>query len=224
MSVRMTRKRAVTWWTGKAVDKYFLGFMIPDKISTHYDGYEPFFYAHGLEVLCKAFVIGKKFPDYRGKPFQEAKRVIDGIAKSLGHDLIRLVKEMISYDVLPANFLSEVHHRSHTNNVDFTNEDMLKTLKAVYLEARYPVVELDHQRYFREKVKDNPKATNKRLPEIPKMSHEVERFSRKLFFVILGRIEKDFRLKMSRNKFSTDISDGDWMRFTNLFFRYDGAA
>lgn len=219
----MTRERAVTEWTRRAIDKYFLGFMIPEKISCHFDDYEMFFYAHGLEVLCKAYVIGNKFPDYKGKSFVEAKKVIDGIARNLGHDLIRLVKEMIGYGVLPPNFLSEVYRRT-SDNVDLTNEDMLKTLKAIYFEARYPVVELDHQRYYREKIKNNPRATNKKHHEIPKMSHEVDRFSSKLFVLILGRIEKDFGIKIPREKFLNDIVDNDWERFSNLFFRFDGAT
>ncbi len=219
----MTRERAVTEWTRRAIDKHFLGFMIPENISRHYDDYEMFFYAHGLEVLCKAYVIGKNFPDYRGKSFVEAKKVIDGIAKNLGHDLTRLAKEMIGYGVFSPDFLSEVHRRT-SNNVDLTNEEMLKTLKATYFEARYPVVELDHQRYYREKVKNDSKATNKRFPEILKMSHEVHRFSRKLFVLILGRIEKDFGIKISRDKFLYDIEDNDWERFTNLFFRHNGAT
>lgn len=219
----MTRERAVTEWTRRAIDKYFLGFMIPEKISRYYDGYELFFYAHGLEVLCKAYVIGKKFPDYRGKSFVEAKKIIDGIAVNLSHDLTRLTKEMISYGVLPPNFLSEVYRRT-SNNVDLTNEDMLKTLKATYFEARYPVVKLDHQRYYEEKVKNDPKAINKRFPEILKMSHEVDRFSRKLFVLILGKIEKDFGIKISRERLSNDIRKNDWERFNNLFFRYDGAT
>jgi hypothetical protein len=218
--MRMSRARAVREWTRRAIDKYFLGFIFPDRISSYYGDYEPFFYAQGLEMVCKAYLIGTAFPLYRDKSFAKAKKEIDRIARGHSHDLGKLVKELISLGVIPIDFLDKVHYHDSINNVDITNQDMLKTLWAVYLEARYPVAKLDYQRHYEEKIKGNPKAKNKRIVSIPKMSHEVGLFNRKLFTLILKSIENDFRLKISREKLRADIDDNDWERFSNLFFRY----
>ncbi len=216
--MRMSRKKAVTEWTKKAIEKYYLGFVIPDRISEYYDDYEPFYYAHGLEVLCKAYVIGKRHPEYKNMPFSKAKSVIDNIAKEYKHNLFRLLRALIDYNALPTGFMAATHHHSNINNVDITNEDILKTLSALYIEARYPVVELDYKRHYLEKVKDNPKATNKRYPEIPKLSHQIERFSREMFLLIITKIEREFMLKELRHKLCEDIDNNDWARFSNLFF------
>jgi hypothetical protein len=150
--------------------------------------------------------------------FNAAKAKIDEIAKDLGHNLKKSVEKLISKTVFPSGFLNEVYYHSNINEVDLTNLDILNTLQAVYVEARYPVIELNYQRYYREKLRNNPKAINKRYPEILKYSHMLGNFSIKLFRIILSRIEKDFRLKIPRVKFCSDIRDNDWQRFSNLFF------
>jgi len=77
----MSRKRAVQEWTARAIDKYFLGFVIAEKISKSYEDYEPFFYAHGLEMICKAYIIGNRYSQYKNLSFNVAKTKIDEIAK-----------------------------------------------------------------------------------------------------------------------------------------------
>jgi len=216
--MKMSRARAVQQWTAKAVDKYFLGFVLPEKISKSYENYEPFFYAHGLEMLCKAYVIGDGYSQYKNLSFNAAKVKIDEIAKDLGHNLEKAIEKLIVKTVFPSGFLNDVFYHSNINEVDLTNLDMLKTLQAVYFEARYPVVELNYQRYYRKKLRKNPRAINKRYPEILKYSHMLQKFSIRLFRIILPRIERDFRLKIPRDKFCSDIRDEDWQRFSNLFF------
>lgn len=201
-----------------AIDKYYLGFVLSAKVSRSYEDYRPFFYVHGLEMLCKAYIVGDKYPQYRSLSFDTAKKELNDIAKHFGHNLKKLIEELVKKSVLPSGFFNDVHYHSSINEVDLTNLDMLNTLKAVYLEARYPVVEPDYKRYYREKVRNNRKAINKRYPEMIKYSHELERFSIKLFRLILTSIERDFRLNISRDKFSSDINDTDWRRFSNLFF------
>ncbi|MBW2078233.1 MAG: hypothetical protein JRI71_11920 [Deltaproteobacteria bacterium] len=217
--MKMSRARAVREWAAKAVDKYYLGFvLLSEKISRSYEDYKPFFYAHGLEMLCKAYIIGDRHSQYKDLSFRAAKAKIDKIAKDFGHNLRKCIEELSRRTAFPSGFMNKVHYHSSINEVDLTNLDMLNTLQDVYLEARYPVVELNYQRYYREKVRNNPKAINKRYPEILMYSHELERFSIKLFRIILPRIEKDFRLKLPRDKFCSDIRDEDWERFSNLFF------
>jgi hypothetical protein len=216
--MKMSRARAVQEWTARAVDKYYLGFVLTEKVSRSYEDYKPFFCAHGLELLCKAYIIGDRYSQYKNLSFKAAKVEIDQIAKDFRHNLKKLIEELIRKTVLPSGFMNDVQYHSSINEVDLTNLDMLNTLQAVYFEARYPVVELDYQRYYREKVRNNPKAINKRYPAILKCSHELERFSIELFKIILPRIERDFRLKLPRDKFCSDISDKDWERFSNLFF------
>jgi hypothetical protein len=217
--MRMSRARAVRQWTIMAIDKYYLGFVLTDTVSRSYEDYAAFFYAHGLEMLCKAYIIGNRYSLYRSLSFNAAKAELNEIAKHFGHNLKKLIEELIRKSVLPAGFLDHIHYHSTINEVDLTNLDMLNTLKAVYIEARYPVVEPDYKRYYKEKVRNNPKAINKRYPEIIKYSHELERFIIKLFRLILTSIERDFKLTFSRDKFSSDINDKDWERFSNLFFK-----
>lgn len=215
----MSRARAVREWTRRGIDKFFLGFIIPGRISRYYHDYEVFFYAHGIEVLCKAYIVGKEFSSYKNKSFKDAKREINKIGLRFRHNLEELAKELIKYGVLPPGFLSEVHCRLFINNVDLTNRDILATLTNLYLEARYPVPQLDYQRFYEERIKGNPKARSRRTIGIPSDSHEMGTFAQKLFTLILKRIEQDFGLKISREKLQADIDDNDWERFSNLFFR-----
>lgn len=215
----MSRSEAVKLWIGRSISQFYLGFFISEKISFHYKDYRLFFYANGLEMLCKAYIIGNRYYEFKNLSFKGAKEKIDDIAKKFGHNLNSLIDELIKIRVLPADFFNEVHHHNHINNVDFTNSDMIKTLKALYLESRYPVIELDYKRYYYEKVKNVPYATNKRLIAIPSASHEMEFFVRKIFILLLTKVEKDFRLKISREKLQGDIPDRDWDRFSNLFLK-----
>lgn len=217
--MRMSRSRAVREWTRRAIEKFYLGFIIPDRVSTYYHDYEVFFYAHGLEVLCKAYIVGKEFPRYKDKSFKGAKDEIELIVRPFGHNLEKLVGKLMDYRVVPNNFLSEVHCRLFINNVNLTNRDVLKTLRSLYLEARYPVPQLDYQRFYEERIKGNRKAKHRRTVGIQSASSEMGTFTRKLFAMVLKRTEKDFGLKISREKLRRDIEDRDWERFSNLFFR-----
>ncbi len=218
----MSRSRAVRIWTRRAIGQFFLGFIIPDRISRCFDDYEVFFYGHGLEVLCKAYIIGKEYSRYKDKSFREAKEEIDKIARELGHNLPSLVGRMIGYGVLPTDFLSRIHCRLGVNDVELTSSDVPKTWKNLYLESRYPVPQLDYQRFYEERIKGNRKASNRRYVAIPSRSHEMETFTRKLFSLVLKKIEKDFRLDISREKPGADINERDRERFSNLFFRQSG--
>lgn len=215
--MKISRVEAVSLWLTRAVSQFYLGFIIPEKISSYYKNYRNFFYANGLEMLCKAYIIGSRYSEYKNLSYTKAKEKIEYIARNFGHNLNRLIQELINIKVLPTGFLNEVHHRSNINNVDFTNLDIIKTLKALYFEARYPVIELDYKRYYREKVKKVPSAINKRLIEIPSASHQMERFILKMFKLLITKVENDFRLKISREKLRGDITDRDWNRFSNLF-------
>jgi hypothetical protein len=215
----MSRCRAVGEWTHRAIEKFYLGFIIPDRVSYHFHDYGVFFYAHGLEVLCKAYIVGKEFPRYKDKSFTKAKKEIDNIVKRFSHNLESLVDELIRYGVIPTDFLSKVHCRLNVNEIDITNREILKTLRSLYLEARYPVPQLDYQRFYEERIKGNRNAKNRRSVGILSASHEPGTFARKLFALVLKRIEKDFGLEISREKPHHDIDDRDWERFSNLFFR-----
>jgi hypothetical protein len=129
--------------------------------------------------MRKAYIIGNRFHEYKNLSFKEGMKKINKNAKYFLHDLNNLIQELINIKVLPTGFLNKVHHRSNINNVDSKNLDIIKTLKVLYFEARYP--ELDYKRYYREKVKNVPSAINKRLIEIPSASHEMERFILKIF-------------------------------------------
>lgn len=215
----MSRSRAVREWTRRAIEKFYLGFIIPDRVSTYYQDYEVFFYAHGLEVLCKAYIVGKEFPRYKDKSFKRAKEEIESIVRPFSHNLEKLADELTGYGIIPKDFLSKVHCRLFINNVDMTNRDILKTLRSLYSEARYPVPQLDYQRFYEERMKGNRKAKNRRTVGIPSASSEMSTFTRKLFAMVLKRIEKDFGMEISRVKLRSDIDDRDWERFSNLFFR-----
>ena len=123
----LTRNAAVSWWVSFAMDDFVIQFTALNK----WNGYQPFFLAQGLEKLSKAFLIGMKESTFKDRPFEDAKQIVDKIARDLKHDLRPILKEVQQHVDLRAEISSSYD--------SFSGTDIIKILEAAYKECRYPV-------------------------------------------------------------------------------------
>jgi hypothetical protein len=100
----------------------------------------------------------------------------------------------------------------------YSEDDLLHALNAVYIEARYPVV----QPFYRTKGRDGKERF--RISIGKKIYHDLlnetapRDYARSMARVLLKRIEDEYSVKISPSRFSRKISAQDWKRFMNVFY------
>jgi hypothetical protein len=201
--MKMSRKRAVTTWTGFAMDDFLIAFFALEA----WRRYQPFFLAQGVEKICKAYLIGQRYSEYEMMDFEKAKTTIHKIAKDLSHGLNGLIKEVQKTITGISGLI--------TKGWDgFTGDQIIDALQAGYTEVRYPVpISISRK---------HPVRGERNMYWDPLMSSGLEKFSFAVSKAIIDAIEKEYRLKIPRsNVYNTTISDRDWTRFFNLFFKSD---
>ncbi len=194
------RATAVREWIGYGLDDLIVQFFGLEK----WRPYQPFFLAQGLEKICKAYMIGMKSGEYENLSFKAAKREIDKIAKSYGHDLTVLVKEL-----LPC--MSSIKSVLAGQYDGYAGNEIVKILDAAYQECRYPVVNSISENY--------PVDGSKSMYWDPLYSSALEKFSFMMAKTVLIASEKEFGIAIPRdNLCPSRLDEKDWSRFSNLFW------
>ena len=202
----LSRQEILQTWIESSIEDFYLSFELGNKWHRH-----SLFYCHqGLEKICKAYHIGKYLKSLENFNDESALKQVDTIAKSLNHKLSRMVKCLQSKRILP----------TYTALRPYSEDDLLQGLEAGYTEVRYPVPHPFHL------TRDQNGKERFRIPsDTLKMYHDFLgetaplHYARSMTSALLKSIETEFAVQISDSKLSEKISDEDWKRFTNLFFK-----
>jgi HEPN domain-containing protein len=202
----MDKQKILQTWITSGIEDFYLSFELEDRWHRH-----SIFYCHqGLEKICKAYHIGKSSARWEELNDASALKEIDRIAKSLNHKLFQMVKCLQSRRILP----------TYTTLRPYTEDDLLQGLEAAYTEARYPVPHPFHL------TKDQHGKERFRIPidklemyRDPLGETAPRDYARSMARALLEKIETEFAVRIPDSKVSSKISDKDWKRFANIFFK-----
>ena len=203
----MNKERILLTWAGSGIEDFYLSFELEDRWHK-----QSIFYCHqGLEKICKAYCIGKCSARWEKLSDGLALKQIDRIAKTLKHDLPRFMKCFQSRGILSG----------YRPPRPYSEDDLLEGLQATYIQARYPVPQPFHL------TRDRSGKERFRIPSGNlKMYHYLvgetapRDYARSMARALLTKIETEFAIRIPVSKFSKKISDKDWKRFTNVFFKF----
>lgn len=214
MKSHLTSKTTVVkLWALHGLVDFYIGFDIWDR----FDWYSAFLWHQGLEKFCKAYLLGTKSSEYECLPEQQARKTIDKIVrKEMGHNLIDMLDKLIAIKVLNKEVKTKVYRYY---GKDYTGEELIEILEKAYIECRYPLITDPVKRvYF------TPEKTSW---WDPLSSQELMNFTFEVGLKILGSIEKDFNITISRNRTENEgllfkfVKNEDWLRFRRYFFEED---
>lgn len=87
----------------------------------------------GLEKFVKAVLIFHLHQEYEGMTRTDAKKRINELAKGMGHDFKKMLKDL-------AHFMADDIARIKKTNFDgYSGSDLIRAVCAGYMETRYPV-------------------------------------------------------------------------------------
>ena len=87
----------------------------------------------GLEKIIKAVILFNNHEEYEALSKKEAKNKINEIAKSWGHDFKSIFNELSKIGV------DQINHLKTMNFDGYLGNDLVRAIKAGYMETRYPV-------------------------------------------------------------------------------------
>lgn len=205
--MKKDKEMIIQTWVSHGIKDFFISFEFEDANKWH--EYSTFFCHQGLEKICKAYLIGTKATDYESLPEQQALDKVNKIAKEIGHELRTLMGLLCLRNVFSEIDISQKIER-------YTGEDLIDILEKAYIESRYPISNPMHKKYPIHK-KGNYKMYNDPIKTTAPI-----KYSRKIALAVLKKIESDFSITISRDKFSQKIADKDWARFSKVFFDTNG--
>ncbi len=221
--VTKLKKEDVVWlWATRGVAEFYIGF----DIWNRFDWYSAFFWHQGLEKLCKAYLLGTKAAEYESKSEQQAKEIIDKLAKNkkeMGHNL-EMLDKLILMKVLDKDIMTKSFARFKDESIDenITGKDCVVVLEKAYTECRYPLVPNPASRIYL--------SPNKAISYNIMSSQDLMKFAFEVGLSILQKIEQDYNFIVPRDnilktedghrvKFLTFARDKDWIRFRRIFFK-----
>lgn len=201
----LNKQKILQTWIKSGIEDFYLSFELEEKWQRH----STFYCQQGLEKLCKAYHIGKYLKCLESFNAESALKQVEIIAKSLNHKLSKMVDCLQSKKILP----------TYTACRPYSEADLLQALEAAYTEVRYPVPHPFHL------TKDHGKERFRIPSATLKMYHDPLgetaplEYARSMARVLLGKIETEFAVRIPDSKVSSKISDKDWKRFVNIFFK-----
>ena len=200
------RQKILQTWIKSGIEDFYLSFELEERWHRH----STFYCYQGLEKICKTYHIGKYLKHLENFKAKSALKQVDRVAKSLNHELSRMMKCLQSRRILPTYAASR----------PYSEDDLLQGLEAAYTEVRYPVPHPFHL------TKDQHGKERFRIPSATlKMYHDPLadtaplEYARSMASALLKKIETEFSVRIPDSKVSGKISDKDWNRFTNIFFK-----
>lgn len=208
MHPKLKREEVVRTWARSGIKDFCIVFHIENKFAH----YSTFFCHQGLEKLCKAYLLGTRAAEYESASVSATKNRIDEIARNeCGHDLEEMIMKLVSFKVLDKSIFKKKY--ATFGEKDITGKNIIRILEKAYLECRYPVPNPVHRNY--------PIKTKGQIKifDSPIGSTKLRTFAYETGLEIIEKIGQDFNLVISRDKFSSSIDDGDWIRFRRIFFK-----
>ncbi|GMV50240.1 MAG: Guanosine-5'-triphosphate,3'-diphosphate pyrophosphatase [Nitrospirae bacterium] len=223
-SSRTNKTQVIQNWITSGIKDFYISFEF--ESARKWPEYSTFFCYQGLEKICKAYILARSASVWEHLPEDRRSKRINKIAKDLGHDLEKLLSCLRSRGVLP--IAPPKQDRGHGQNKKFepySEDELIRILKAAYIEARYPVPRNDkiHTKF--------PRSENRRPEDGRRFSHPLKetapiQYARKTALAIVKKIEEDFSIECRRDKetFSYKISNESWERFQRVFFRLESSG
>ena len=203
----MDKETVILTWVKSGIQDFYLSF----ELESQWQRYSLFFCHQGLEKICKAYYLGECSLRWESLDDESALKEINKVAKTLGHDIRCFVKYMQSREILPPYT---------TNHPYYSEDNLLDSIQAAYIEARYPVPKPFHL------ARDREGKERFRISSAPNnWYHDLLgetaplKYARSMARALLKRIELDFSVRSPESKFSDKISNDNWTRFTNIFFK-----
>lgn len=202
----MDKETVVVTWVKSGIKDFYLSF----ELESQWQRYSLFFCHQGLEKICKAYYLGKCSLLWERLNDESALKKINKVTKILGHDIPCFVKCMQSRGVLP----------TYPTIRPYSEKDLLDGIQAAYIEARYPVpnpFHLTRDQQGKERFLISS-AHNQMYHDLLGETAPLK-YARSMAKALLKRIESDFSVRIPESKISAKISNDNWNRFTNLFFK-----
>lgn len=200
---KRTREKVIRLWTSRGIEDFYIGWGISDE----FPWYSAFFYAQGLEKICKAYFLGKRSFEYESLSETEARKRIDKIVREYGHSLSRMIEQIIS----DKKILLEKYPSYADKNIKVVEKPKIEILEQAYTECRYPVP-VPISRYYKI-TKDGS------MGQYPFDSSDLEEFAFKVGNTIIQRIGEDYSLSIKRESPISPINETSWEVFSSLFFK-----
>lgn len=205
--MKTDKELIVQTWVSHGIKDFFISFEFEDANKWH--EYSTLFCSQGLEKICKAYLIASeiasKQKEYGKLPKKQALDKINKIAKDLGHDLRALMGRLCLKNVFSITVTAKKIE-------GYTGDELVDILEKAYIESRYPTPNPIHKKY-----PINGKSKYKMYYD-PISSTAPIKYSRNIAVAVLRKIESDFLITISKDKFSGKIADKDWARFCKMFF------
>lgn len=201
MSEKISREEVVVTWYMRALEQLFWAFKCSDR---PFNNHKVFHITMGLELVCKAYLLGCSASEYEELPLQQGKDKIDSIARKIGHDFEKIFKG-----------LSECLGEEEVNKLldqDYSNcngRQFVRIFSMAYLEARYPVPIPSYKRYPKKKCD---------IRWDLMYSPDLITFCYKTFRKISRSIKNDMRISMPKDAFDSIVYGEARQRFINVIF------
>lgn len=202
----LERNALIEMWMMRGIEDLFLSF----RLDKDYQRLSPFLCAMGVEMVCKAYLLGHEDGHYSNQPYWEGLAKANEIArKKFSHDLRKIVDRIVSKST-DGNISILLNRKFDA----FTGEQFLEVLQSAYLECRYPVPNPIHKKYpFKYKE-------NIFYHDILRSSG-LEKFAHALTRQVLLQAHNDFGIKVSPDFLDKLRPKRVAVRFKRLFFRSD---
>lgn len=209
----ITKQVVIKEWMSWGLEDFYLAFVI-----NKWDYQRSFLIAQGLELICKAYLLGKRSGEYTViDDEEEAIRIIDKIAKHYNHNFEKMLNEIGS---------PEINELIKNEYDGYNGIKLLENLKLIHTESRYRVPP--------EPISRNFPAGKTGCYFNPICSSGLQRFAYTLGKKMIELIKRNFSISLDRNEVhgliskgidytkKTKMSESTQMRFCNVFFGDDG--
>jgi hypothetical protein len=159
----------------------------------------------GLEKIIKAVLLHNSHEQYENKDYQEAKEIINDIAKQYGHDFKKMLKELSRIGI------SEIQNLKEHNFDGYLGKELIRAVKQGYMETRYPVPT---------PVSDSFPIKGTNLKHNPLWSSGISKFIYSICGACLEYLSKSMSLEDVWNGFQKNYRHKESLsRFNNLFWQ-----
>jgi len=127
----LTIREVVGSWTQRGLEDLLQGFQHGEG---KFDRYGPYFLSQGLELLCKAYLLGKDSDSFLNLSYQSGLESLEQVAKGYGHRLADLLER-----ISETRTDSRVNFYLSKDYDGYSGKQVVKTLQMAYTECRYPL-------------------------------------------------------------------------------------
>ena len=204
-------KTAVSTWLNRGLSFYYLSFLVSETDMQHCSMMLDYI---GFELFCKSYILAIKSEEFNGKPFQEAKEIINGIAKKYGHNInkmLKLISQHMENDEID-NQLNAIYNSFGKSKLKVTGKDLIEVLKASFFEVRYP---LPDEIYSKFPLNDEGYFWDPICSDLPiRTAHNI---SKKMVLALISK----YNIGFNKKDIKLYLEKKSGKRFCNVFFQKD---